>query len=149
MPPQPLARLNAAPGDAALDAVLAQRLPAAGKVVAFVGMEHLGPLPRAATRSANRRDGIDDILEGLRVADVGGSVDHCERDAVSIDYKVALRALFAAIRRVWAALLPSGSGYTRRVQGRPCPVDAVRFSQPEVLRLSLVQSQNEQRLRSS
>ena len=64
--PQPLARLDAAPGDAALDAALAQRLAAAGEVVAFVSMELLlRPLPRAATRSANRRDGVDDILKGL------------------------------------------------------------------------------------
>jgi hypothetical protein len=48
--PQLLARLYAAPGDAALDAPLPERLPAAGKVVALVGVQLLRALPRPRPR---------------------------------------------------------------------------------------------------
>jgi hypothetical protein len=37
--------------------------------------------------------------------DVCSRMDHTERDASSVDYNVALRALFALVRRILAGLL--------------------------------------------
>jgi hypothetical protein len=60
----------------------------------------LGPLPQATTRSADRSDGVEEILEHPRVVDVGRRLPYREWNTVSADHKMALRALFAAIRRV-------------------------------------------------
>ncbi len=50
-------------------------------------------------------------LIACTVVDVGRRVPHRERDAASVDHNVALRALFAAIRRVRAGLFaPPGAG---------------------------------------
>src|SRR3712207_27785 len=56
-------------------------------------------------------DGIHSLLKDLGVVDVCRRVSHRERDAASVDHKVALRALFAFIRRILAGLLaPPGAG---------------------------------------
>ncbi len=58
---QPLARANAAPGDARLDPPLAQRLPAAAEVVALVRGQILGPLPwPAPARALDRLDAVEE-----------------------------------------------------------------------------------------
>jgi hypothetical protein len=51
-----------------------------------------------------------------------------ERDAVSLDHKMALRALFAAIRRVLARFLAPRSA-PRRSPVRPGSVDATGLGQ--------------------
>ncbi len=108
VPAEPLARVLAPPGDAGLYAALAERLSPTREVVALVGVELRGALPRPAwlaRRTPDRLDLVHKLLEGLRVVDVGGGENYGERGAPSVRNKVALRALFAAIRRVLADLL--------------------------------------------
>src|SRR5215212_718778 len=107
---QPLAGLDTAPGDARGDTPLPERFAASREVVSFVGMQLLRALAWPATRLSDRRDGVHDLLQDLRVMDVGSGVSHCERDSVPVDHNVALRALFALIRRIRSGLLtPRGA----------------------------------------
>ena len=105
MPTQPFAGLEAAPGDARGYAPLPERLAAPGEVVSCVGMQLLRPLARASTRFTDRPDGVHELFERLGVVDVGSRVDRRERDAVSVDHKVALGARFALVSRVRPGLL--------------------------------------------
>jgi hypothetical protein len=70
-----------------------------------------GTLAWASTRRlANRLDGIHSLFQDLGVMDVGSRVSYRERDTVSVDHNMALRARFALIRRVRAGLLaPPGA----------------------------------------
>src|SRR3712207_371821 len=81
-------------------------------------------------------DGIRSLLKDLGVMDVCRRVSHRERDAASVDHKVALRALFAFIRRILAGLLAPPRGRVRSPSPttpspgrspRPCPADPARF----------------------
>jgi hypothetical protein len=110
VPSQPLTGLDAAPSDARGYTPLPERLPAAGEVVALIGMELLRALAWSATGLADRLDSVHNLLQDLRVVDVGGRMHHRERDAPSVDHNMALRALFAFIRRVRASLFaPPGA----------------------------------------
>ena len=80
-------------------------------VVTLVGME----LVRSATGPAARlgADGLDGVDGGehhLRIVHVRGAHQDRERDAVGVDHKMALRALFAAILWVLARFLAPGAG---------------------------------------
>jgi hypothetical protein len=108
MPSQLLAGVGPSPGDARFYALLPERLVAAREIVGLVGVELLGALPRPsrfARRAPDRIDGVHELLEDLRIVDVGGREDYRERYAPSVRNNVALRARFAAIRRVLADLL--------------------------------------------
>ena len=73
-------------------------------------MQLLGALARSATRFADRLDSIHRLLQDLGVVDVRGRVDHRERDAISVDHDVALRARLALVRRIRSGLLaPRGA----------------------------------------
>ena len=103
---QLLAGFDASSGDAWGYAPLPQSPAASREVVGLVRVQLHGPLARASTMGlADRRDGVYDFLQSLGVVDVGGRVDHRERDAASVDHNVALRARFAFIRRIRSALL--------------------------------------------
>src|SRR5215216_5028350 len=104
--------LDTTAGDAEDDAALAQGQTEVTVVVTLVGME----LVRSATGPAARlgADGLDGVDGGehhLRIVHVRGAHQDRERDAVGVDHKMALRALFAAIRWVLARFLaPPGAG---------------------------------------
>jgi len=102
MPPQPVIALDPLACDAALDAPSPQELPAAGDVVALVGMQLLRSLTPPSTRRLDGRDGTDEPLKEHRVMPVGATQEADERDAPSVDNKMALRARFALIRWVRA-----------------------------------------------
>ena len=105
VPSQPLARFDAAPSDARGYASLPKRLATAREIVAFVGMQLLRALARSSARLTDRLDGVHGLLqELLRVVDVGRRVDHRQRDAFPLNHNVALRALFAFVRRIRAGL---------------------------------------------
>src|SRR3989440_10092107 len=98
--------LDTTAGDAGDDAALAQGQTEVTVVVTLVGME----LVRSATGPAARlgADGLDGVDGGehhLRIVHVRGAHQDGERDAVGVDHKMALRALFAAIRWVLARFL--------------------------------------------
>ena len=105
MPSEPLARVDAAAGDAREDAALAAGGTTTWIIVSLVGVQ----LGRAAARPTppsprltDRRNGIQGHFQHPRVMDVGRREPHRERDAVGIDHQMALRARFATIRRIRA-----------------------------------------------
>ena len=100
MPTQPLAGLFAPPSDATLDATSAQRLATVAEVVSLVSVQLLGSLARSsgpAPRPVDRRDGVDEFFERLRVVNIGSSEDYRERNASSICHNMALRTRFATV----------------------------------------------------
>src|SRR5215212_392091 len=108
--------------DAGDDAALAQGQTEVTVVVTLVGME----LVRSATGPAARlgADGLDGVDGGehhLRIVHVRGAHQDRERDAVGVDHKMALRALFAAIRWVLARFLAPPGPAPRRSPARPGP----------------------------
>jgi hypothetical protein len=103
--PQSLARVDSASGDAWGYVPLPQGLTATREVVAFVGVQLLGTLPRSATRALDGLYGIYSLFQDLRVMDVCGSEDYRERDASSVRNNMALRARLCLIRRIRSGLL--------------------------------------------
>src|SRR5215212_9361022 len=76
MPPQPLAALDPAPGDTALDAAPPEGLSALLGVVTFVRMQLLRALPRTTPRAFDRPYGVHEFLEDVGGVDVGGGENH-------------------------------------------------------------------------
>jgi hypothetical protein len=103
MPSEPLARVDAAAGNAREDAPLAAGGTTTWVIVPFVGMQ-LGGTPTRPTTPvsglAERWNGIQHDLQQLRVMDVGRREPHRERDSVGVDHKMALRARFATVRGI-------------------------------------------------
>src|SRR5215207_6465511 len=105
------ARLDALAGDAAADAASAEILSAAGNIVRLVGVQlgrALARAPGLARRAPQGRDRRDQRLEEPGLVDVGRRERGRERDPAPVDHQMALRARFAAIRRIrpglWAPL---------------------------------------------
>src|SRR3712207_217096 len=110
---QLLAGFDATPSYPGGYAPLPQSLAASREVVSLVRVQLLRALARAPTRRlADRLDGVHGLFQDLlRVVVVGSRLDNRQRDASSIYHNMALRALFALIRRVRAGLLaPPGAG---------------------------------------
>ncbi len=106
MSPQPLAALFALPGYPALDAALSQRLSTLLGVIALVSVKLLRALARTApTGTLDRLDGVQQLLEYLRVVDIGGTQDYRERDTPPVRHNMALRARFSLICRIRPGLL--------------------------------------------
>lgn len=72
----------ALPSFAALDPALPQELAALPGVVGLVGVQLLRALPRSPLRSLDRFDAVYELLEHLRVVDVGDSECYREWDSV-------------------------------------------------------------------
>src|SRR5258708_14552063 len=108
-------------------AALAQGQTEVTVVVTLVGMERV----RSATGPAERlgADGLDGVDGGehqLRSVHVRGAHQDRERDAVGVDHKMALRALFARVpacgwRWVLARFLAPPGPAPRRRPARPGP----------------------------
>ena len=94
-----------APGDAREDAARPQGCPAAGIVVAFVGVELLGPMAWSSTSARNGWHRIDGCFEHFGVMHVGGREYRCQGQPAALYHKVALRARAAAIDRIRAGFL--------------------------------------------
>src|SRR5829696_9339350 len=108
---QLLTGFDAPPGYPRGYAPLPQGLAASREVVSLVGVQLLGALARAATRTLDGLDGVHGLFQDPGVMDVGRRVDHRERDTSPVDHNVALRALFALIRRVRSgSFAPRGRG---------------------------------------
>src|SRR5215204_799227 len=102
VPPQPRARIDALARDPGLDTAPPQEPAAARDVVGLVGVE-LGRAPAGpAARPLDRRHCVDHLLEDGAVVAVGAGDHDRERGAVAVRNNVALRARFAAIRRIRA-----------------------------------------------
>jgi hypothetical protein len=107
MPSQALARLDAASGNSRDNATVAASDATARVVVALVRMQLEGTATRPPTpvvRLAQGRDRIERGLQEERVMDISRREHYGEWDAAPVDDKMALRARFAAIRRIRAGL---------------------------------------------
>ena len=76
------------------------------RVIGFVGVQLLGPLPRPASLMPYRLNRIYALKHHSSVVNVSPAHYYRERDAFSFDHKMALRARFAAIRRIASGFLP-------------------------------------------
>ena len=97
-----LAGLDATPSDAGLDAAAFAGLAASSGVVGFVGVQLGRSASGPASLAAEGRDGIQQLVEGLAVVDVGSGQQEGERDALSVGDEVALGSRPAAVGRVRA-----------------------------------------------
>ena len=95
---QALRRLDPPPRNAGDDTALSQCGAIGRRIIAFVGMQLLGPLARPTPWAFNRLHGIHHFLHHRYFGDIGGREEDRERDPVAVDHKMALRARFAAIR---------------------------------------------------
>ena len=102
VPSQLFGALHTLSGYAPLDASFSQSSRTLFVVVGFVGVKFLRSLPRPAARTLDRLDAVYKVLQNHRIVYVGGSEHHCERDALPVDHKVALRARLSLIRRIRA-----------------------------------------------
>jgi hypothetical protein len=90
MPAQALAALDAATGDAGDDASPPQGSSAEGEIIALVGVQLGWASPGTADALADRRHGIDHLLQQLAVMPVGRRDPYGQWDAVGIDEDMAL-----------------------------------------------------------
>src|SRR5215217_2161097 len=131
MPAEALAALDPAPGDPRDDAALPAGAAAAGIVVGLVGVRLGRAAPRTAARLADRRHGVERLLQHGAVVDVGGREQDRQGDALPVHHQVALGARLAAVGRVRAGGGPARlGGQARRVQGAPAPVDRPGAAEP-------------------
>jgi len=110
VPTEPLLRLHSFASDAWRDAALAQGSPVLLRIVSLVCVQ----LVRAfAGTACPPFDGLDRVQGGLqhrRLVDIGRRQEDRQRRALSIDHKMPLRALFAAIRWILAGFFaPPGA----------------------------------------
>jgi hypothetical protein len=109
--PEALAGVDPPSGNARRDAPLAQGLPTTGEVIGFVRVQLVRSLPRSPSRTFDGLNGIDRRLQHSRVMDIGRRLGYGERDPVSVGHNMALRARFAAIRRIRSGFsAPPGAG---------------------------------------
>jgi hypothetical protein len=73
-------------------------------VIALVGVHFGGSTTRPPSRALDRWNAVEQRVQNLRVVDVRGGQQHGQRNALSIDKKMAFRARLAFIRRVGAGL---------------------------------------------
>jgi hypothetical protein len=98
---EPLLRLKTFPSDTRLDATPAQSGPVFLRRVSFVRVQLVRTFARPPAWPLDRFDRIHGGFEHRRLVDVGCGQEDRERDALSIDHKMPLRALFAAIRWIF------------------------------------------------
>src|SRR5215207_7858580 len=124
MPAQFLRTLHPLSGYAPLDGPFSQSLRALFVVVGFVGMYLIGALPRSASRTLNRLDRVQKLLENHRIVDIGGSADHTERDARPLDHNARrfVPAFPLSVGFAPVLFVPPFSGDTRRVEGGALPI---------------------------
>ena len=109
--PQLLTGFDAPPSYPSRYAPLPQGFAASRKVISLIGVQLLGAFARASTRPLDGLDGIHGLFQEPGVVDVGSRVNHRERDTVPVDHNMALRALFAFIRRIRSSsFAPPGAG---------------------------------------
>ena len=95
-----LAGLDAAPGDAWLDAAAQAGASAAPVIVGFVGVQLVGSASRPAALAGDGRHSVEQVLERYAVVDVGSGQQKGERDAVPIRDQMAFCARLASVSRV-------------------------------------------------
>jgi hypothetical protein len=110
---QPAAMLSVPPGNDRLDAAFPQR--AAHLVVVVVPTIRLGPVgasARAAVRTLDGRDGVDQRDGHVAVVAVGPGVDDGQRRPFGVGDEVAFAACFPTIRGIRTGLRPPKTART-------------------------------------
>lgn len=111
---QPVVALDVLARNPVVDATPPEMFAAPRVVVALVGMQLVGPTARSATRTDNRRQSINQLLEDTVPVGPGGA-EH-QRNALPVRDEVALAAELAAVRRVGACVRPPpGAGHCRPI----------------------------------
>jgi hypothetical protein len=105
-PAQPLTAVCQAASYARLYASAAQLLTQGLRVIGFVGVQFVRSLPWPASHLFYRFNRIYAAKHHSRVVNVSPTCDHRQWDAFGFDHKMALRARFAAIRRIRPGILP-------------------------------------------
>jgi hypothetical protein len=106
-----LLRLNPLSGDPRRDPPLAQHRLVLPRLVSLVRMQFDRALAWTSSRPLDGLDGIYSLLEHCGVVDVRCGQKDRERDALFVDNKMPLRALFAAIRWILPGFFaPPGEG---------------------------------------
>ena len=96
---------DAASFNASLDTSSLAGLAASAKVVGFVGMELGRSLSGPASPSTDGRNGIQQLVEGLAVVDVGPSQQEGKRDVLQVGDKATPGPRSAAVVRIGAGRL--------------------------------------------
>lgn len=108
---QSLRTVDAPSGNSRTNPSPAQRLPLGCRIVGFVRMQLLRSLARPTLGASDGLYSIDGGFHHLDVMDMGSRERHRQRDSVSVDHKMALRARFAAILRIRPGrFAPPGAG---------------------------------------
>jgi hypothetical protein len=97
-----LAGINSTSGYSDLDAPCPQRLSTSRIVISLIAVQFVRTSARPTSRSTNRLDSVKRFCQHHRVVNIGGGNRYRKRDAFPVDHNMALRARFAAIRRVRA-----------------------------------------------
>ena len=102
IPSQALTDVHTAAGNPGHNGALAAFRAAATMIIGFVGVQLVRSAPGTSTPMADRRHGIEGGGEHEAVMPIGSAQADPERCACPVDHNMALRARFAAIRRVRA-----------------------------------------------
>jgi hypothetical protein len=103
---QTLTAVSPTSSDSCLYASSAKLLTQSLRIIRLIRMQFLGPLPRPASPMLYWFNRIYTVNHHPRVVHVSSAYDYRERDALGFDHNVALRARFAAIRRIGAGSCP-------------------------------------------
>jgi len=113
MAAQLLTGLDATACDTRDDAALPQRVATEPIVVSLVRMQLGWSLARPTERPTDGHDGIHGLCQHLAVMHVGARLRYREGNALAVDHNMALRARFAAIRRIRTGFRsPRGLGHS-------------------------------------
>ena len=111
MPAESLLGLNTLSGNPRRDATLAQGGPILLRVISLIRMQLVRTLARSSSGKLYGINGVKCRFQHRGVVDVGGSQYDREGDTLAVDHKMALRALFAAIRWIRPGFFaPPGEG---------------------------------------
>jgi hypothetical protein len=94
--------LDASASDPRLDAPSSTATAATRVVIPFIGVQFGGPATGTTPRTRDRWNAVEQSVQDPGVVDVGWGQQHGQRNALSIDKKMAFRAWFAFIRWVGA-----------------------------------------------
>lgn len=103
MPSQALTVVDTTSGNSGRDGALTTFRVAAPMIIGLVGVQFVRAASRAPRSMTHRRHGIEGGCEHQAVMPVGSAQADPERCARPVDHNMALRARFAAIRRVRAS----------------------------------------------
>ena len=113
---QSAAMVGVAFGDQRLDAACTQRLADfVFGVIRTIRECFVRASAWPATRLFDRRDRIDQSNGHFRIVHIRSGVLNGQWDAVGVNHQMALRAIFPAIRGVWARFRPPKSARTEQL----------------------------------